>query len=258
MLQQIVAGNVYVFLLILCRVGSAMMSLPGIGEASIPPRVRLSIALLMSAILVPILGPALPPLPAQPIHLAFLLISEIGFGLAFGLLIRMLFTGLHVAGTVIAMQAGLSAATFFDPNMGGQNAILSGALVFLGTALMFATDMHLMLIQAVHDSYTLFPPLHAPAFGDFAQVATQMLADGFALGLRMAAPFLVYGTVFNVALGLLNRLMPTLQIFFIMQAPQIALSFLLFGFTLTAIGIAFTAYFEQTAAQFLAPLAAPR
>ncbi len=253
MLQQIVAGNVYVFMLILCRVGSAMMSLPGIGEASIPPRVRLSIAMLLAAILVPVLGPSLPPLPAQPTQLVFLLLSEIGFGLALGLITRMLFTSLHVAGTVIAMQAGLSAATFFDPNMGGQNAILSGALVFLGTVLIFATDMHLMLIQAVHDSYTLFPPLRAPAFGDFANVATQLLAESFALGLRMSAPFLVYGIVFNVALGLLNRLMPTLQIFFIMQAPQIALSFLLFGFSLTAIGIAFTAYFEQTAAQFLAP-----
>jgi len=258
MLQQIVAGNVYVFMLILCRIGSAMMSLPGVGEASIPPRVRLTIAMLMSALLVPILGPSLPPLPAQPVHLAFLVITEIGFGLALGLVTRMLFTAMHVAGTVIAMQAGLSAATFFDPNMGGQNAVLSGMLVFLGTALMFATDMHLVLLQAVHDSYTLFPPLRVPAFGDFAQVATQLLAESFSLGMRMAAPFIVYGIVFNVALGLLNRLMPSLQIFFIMQAPQIALSFVLFGFTLTAIGVAYTAAFEQNAAQFLAPLPRPR
>lgn len=257
MLQQIVAGNVFIFMLILCRIGSAMMSLPGIGEASIPLRVRLSLALLMSGLLVPILGPSLPALPAQPMNLAFLLLTEIGFGLAIGLVTRMLLTAMHVAGTVIAMQAGLSAATFFDPNMGGQNAILSGALIFMGTALLFATDMHLVLLQAVYDSYTLFPPLRVPAFGDFAQVTVQLLSDAFSLGMRMAAPFIVYGVVFNVALGLLNRLMPTLQIFFIMQAPQIALSFVLFGFTLTAIGIAYTTYFEQTVAQFLAP-AAPR
>ncbi|MBX3455528.1 flagellar biosynthetic protein FliR [Ferrovibrio sp.] len=253
MLQQIVAGNVYIFLLLFCRLGAVLMSLPGIGEASVPARVKLSIALLMAGLLVPVLGPTLPPMPSQPFLLGFLILTEIGFGLAFGMIARMMMSALQVAGTVIASQAGLAAAMFFDPNQGGQTAVLSGALVFMGTMLIFATDLHLVLLQGMVDSYRLFPPLRAPAYGDFAEVAQQMVSSSFSLGMRMAAPFIVYGIVFNVALGLLNRLMPTLQIFFIMQAPQIAMSFLLFGFSLAAIGLLFTTQFEELAAQFLLP-----
>ncbi|WP_341704978.1 flagellar biosynthetic protein FliR [Ferrovibrio sp.] len=253
MLQEIVAGNVYAFLLVFCRLGSAMMSLPGVGETSISPRFRLSIALLMAGVSVPVLGPTLPPLPAQPLHLAFFMLTEIGLGLAIGLLARLAISALHVAGTVIALQAGLAAAIFFDPNQGSQSAVVSSALVFMGITLIFVTDLHLMALQAAYDSYTLFPPLQAPAFGDFAEVATRMVAGSLELGLKLSAPFIVYGIVFNVALGLLNRLMPTLQIFFIMQAPLIALSLILLGLSLVAIGLSFTTHVEALLSQLLAP-----
>lgn len=251
MLQELVAGNVYAFLLIFSRLGSAMMSLPGVGENAIPARFRLSIALLISALVVPVLGPTLPPLPAQPMHVAFLVVTEIGFGLALGIMIRLMMSAMHVAGTVIALQAGLASAMLFDPNQGGQTAVVSSALVFMGIALVFVTDLHLLSLQAAYDSYTLFPPMQAPAFGDFATTAVKLVSDGFALGMRLAAPFIVYGIVFNVALGLLNRLMPSLQIFFIMQAPQIAMSLVVLGLSLGAIGLSFTGYLEEHIAQFL-------
>src|SRR3546814_3325802 len=87
-----------------------MISLPGVGEASVSPRIRLTIALLMSGVSVPVLASSLPPLPAQPMQLAFLVVSEIGFGLALGLLSRLIFSALHVGGTIIALQAGLASA----------------------------------------------------------------------------------------------------------------------------------------------------
>src|SRR3546814_468065 len=123
----------------------------------------------------------------------------------------------------------------------------------LPISLVFATNLHLLALQAAYDSYTLFPPMQAPAFGDFAEVATHMVSGSIALGVKLAAPFIVYGIVFNVALGLLNRLMPSLQIFFIMQAPQIALSLILFGLSLSAMGLLFTTRFEALMAQFLVP-----
>ncbi|MFN4310462.1 MAG: flagellar biosynthetic protein FliR [Ferrovibrio sp.] len=251
MLQDFVAGNVYAFILIFCRLGAAMMTLPGVGESSVPARVRLSIAVLTAALSTPILGPTLPPMPAQPFHLAFLVVTEIGFGLALGLISRMIMSAMHVAGTIIAMQAGLSAAMFFDPNQGSQSVLISSAMVFLGIALVFATDLHLLALQAAYDSYVLFPPMKVPAFGDFANVATDLVGSSFAVGVKMSAPFIVYGIIFNVALGLLNRLMPTLQIFFIMQAPQIATSLFVLGFSLAAIGVMFTTRYEELIAQFL-------
>ena len=253
MLQDIVAGNVYAFIVIFCRFGAAMISLPGVGEASVSPRIRLSIAVLMAGVSVPALAPLLPPLPAQPMQLAVLVMSEIGFGLALGLLSRLIFSALHVGGTIIALQAGLASAVFFDPNQGSQSALVSSAMVLFGVTLVFATNLHLLALQAAYDSYTLFPPMQAPAFGDFAEVATHLVSGSIALGVKLAAPFIVYGIVFNVALGLLNRLMPQLQIFFIMQAPQIAFSLILLGLSLTAMGMLFTSRFEALMAQFLVP-----
>jgi len=252
-LQDIVAGNVYAFIVIFCRLGAAMISLPGVGESSVSPRIRLTIALLMTGVSVPTLAPTLPALPAHPMQLAFLVVTEIGFGLALGLLSRLVFSALHVGGTIIAMQAGLAAAVFFDPNQGSQSALISSFLVFFGVTLVFVTNLHLLALQAAYDSYILFPPMKAPAFGDFAEVATHMVSGSIALGVKLAAPFIVYGIVFNVALGLLNRLMPQLQIFFIMQAPQIALAFVLFGLSLAAIGLSFTSRFEELMSQFLVP-----
>lgn len=253
MLQDIVAGNVYAFILIFCRLGAAMMSLPGVGESSVPARVRLVIALIVAGLTVPILGAKLPPLPAQPLQLAFLVVTEIGFGLALGLITRLFLSALHVAGTVIALQAGLASALFFDPSQGSQSALVSSALVVFGVALVFVTDLHLLALQAAYDSYTLFPPAQVPSFGDFAEVATHIVSGSLNLGLKFAAPFIVYGIIFNVALGLLNRLMPSLQIFFIMQAPQIAFSLILLGLSMTAIGLSFTRHFEEQMSQFLAP-----
>ncbi|WP_298724557.1 flagellar biosynthetic protein FliR [uncultured Ferrovibrio sp.] len=253
MLQDIVAGNVYAFILIFCRLGAAIMILPGIGESSVSSRARLAIALLTSGLTVPVLGPSLPPMPAEPFHMAFLVVTEVGFGLALGLMARLAISALHVAGTVIAMQAGLASAIFFDPNQGSQSALISSALVSMGMALIFVTDLHMLGLQAAYDSYRLFPPAQAPSFGDFAQLATQMVAGSFALGLKLAAPFIVYGIVFNVALGLLNRLMPTLQIFFVMQAPTIAFALVMLGLSLGAIGVLFTGRYEEQMSQFLVP-----
>jgi flagellar biosynthesis protein FliR len=252
-LQQLLPGGVFAFLLVFARVGSSMMVMPGFGESFVVARVRLAIALVVTFALTPVLAVGLPKLPAEPLALVIVLITEIGVGIFIGLAARLTLSALHVAGTVMAFQGGLGFAQFFDPTQGSQGTLIATYLTLMALALIFATDLHLLLVRAVHDSYTLFPPAAVPPLGDFAKLAVDLVAGSFVLGVQIAAPFLVYGLAFNIGLGILARLMPQLSVFFIAVPVQILLSFALLAMILATGSLWFLEHFTTGVARFLAP-----
>lgn len=212
------------FFLVFARIGSVMLLLPGIGDSEVPPRIRLIAAILISLVVFPAVARHLPT-PQNEIALFGLLIGEIAIGLALGAIVRILFSALAVAGTVIALQSGLSAATLFNPGEGQQGAMVSRFLALAAVVLMFAGGLHHMIFASLVRSYMFMSPGGVLAFGDFAELATGAVASSFALGMQLAAPFLIYGLVFNVGLGLMARLTPALQVFFIAQPLNILLAF---------------------------------
>ncbi len=253
MLQQLLPAEVFAFLLVFARAGAALMLLPGFGEVFVVARVRLAIALLFSLALTPVVAPGLPAAPATPFGLVFLLAAETAIGLFVGGAARLILTSLHVAGSVIAFQTGLGTAQFFDPAQGTQSVLVATLLTLFGLTLIFATDLHLLALRAAADSYVLFPAGAAPSLAGFAEIATDLVAGSFLLGVQIAAPFIVYGLVFYIGLGLLSRLMPQLQVFFIAMPAQILIGMALIGIMLGAGGIWFVDHAEQGLSQFLAP-----
>ena len=99
-----------------------------------------------------------------------------------------------------------------------------------GVTLIFATDLHHLVIAALHDSYTIFAPGEMPIVGDVAQHITRIISASFRIGIQLSAPFLVFGLLFNLGLGVLSRLMPQMQVFFIGLPLSILLGFLLLLF----------------------------
>jgi flagellar biosynthetic protein FliR len=120
-----------------------------------------------------------------------------------------------------------------------------------GVMLIFATDLHLLLIGAMHDSYTLFPAGGVPPAADFAELVTNMMTQSFSLGIHMAAPFMVYGTLFYMGVGILGRLMPQVQVFFVAMPLQIILAFLILMFILSSSFLWFIGRFEDTMSAFI-------
>ncbi|PWR18575.1 flagellar biosynthetic protein FliR [Zavarzinia aquatilis] len=236
MLDQLLPGGVFALALVFARIGTMVMVLPVFGEQYVQARIRLALALFLTVIILPRAG-TLPPLPAQPALLLPLIGGEVLVGLAIAGIARLAVSALHIAGTIIAVQSGLAAAQNVDPTQGTQSAVASNFLVMTGTTLIVVADLHHLLIGALVESYRLFPVAAAPPVGDFARLATGVIADTFTLAMQMSAPFLAFGVVFNVLLGLMNRLMPVMQVFFIAMPLQIPLAFLLLsltmGFTLT-------------------------
>ncbi|HUC48225.1 MAG TPA: flagellar biosynthetic protein FliR [Xanthobacteraceae bacterium] len=232
------------FLLIFARTGTMIMLLPGIGEQGISPRMRLTVALVLAAVMVPLhradyhlvagtLGPAI-----------VMVFEEIIIGAVLGIAARLTISALDLAGAVIAQELGLGFVTAVDPSQGEQNMIISNFLTMLAITLFFATDMHYLVLAALNDSYTLFAPGEVPATGDVAALVTRMVSGAFRIGLQISAPFLVFGLVFNLGLGVLSRLMPAMQVYFLAMPLSILGGFL---FLVIVLGAMMGMFLDYTA-----------
>jgi flagellar biosynthesis protein FliR len=217
-----------VFILMFARLGTMVMLMPGLGEQGIPARVRLVAALLLVLVMLPLHRAAY----AVDLNKSFapvvgLFIQELMVGAVLGLTARLALSALQVAGATIAQQLGLGFVTSFDPAQAQQGVIVGNFLAMLGVALIFATDLHYVVIAALDDSYRLFQPGSPLPTGDVAELMLTTVGGAFRVGVQIAAPFLVFGLLFNVGLGVLARLMPQLQVFFLGLPASIMIGFAL-------------------------------
>jgi len=215
-MNLLLPGIASAFLITFARVGTLIMLMPGIGEQSVSPRLRLAFALLTTLVLFPTVRPLLGGTEglAGP-RLIGLLFGETIVGLVLGLSVRMVLAALQTAGVIISAQLGLSYAMTVDPSQGGQQVAIGNFLSLLGITLIFATDLHHLAIEGLARSYDVLPPDGVPAFSDALTLATRALARGFTLAMQISGPFIAFGILFNLGLGVLSRLMPQLQVFFL-------------------------------------------
>ncbi|MEJ2436406.1 MAG: flagellar biosynthetic protein FliR [Pseudolabrys sp.] len=219
------------FLLTFTRVGTMVMVLPGIGEQSMPARVRLTIALVLTAVLVPAHEKAYTVDLTALGPVMVMAVQEIIIGAVLGLTARLAISALQVAGAVVAQQLGLGFVTAVDPT----NHAIAERLADEGAQ---------VVIAALNDSYTIFRPGELPLTGDVAQHFTQVIAGAFRIGIQLSAPFLVFGLLFNLGLGVLSRLMPQMQVFFIGLPLSILLGFLLLLLVFGVMMGTFTGYLQ--------------
>jgi flagellar biosynthetic protein FliR len=219
------------FLLVFARIGTMLMLLPGLGEQNISSRIRLTIALVLAAVLLPLHRSAYHIDTAALGPDIVMLVEEILIGAVLGLTARLTISALDVAGSVIAQQLGLGFVTAIDPTQGEQGALVGNFLTMLGLTLIFATNMHYLVIAALNDSYNVFTPGEVPSTGDVAALMTRTVAGAFRIGIQLSAPFLAFGLLFNIGLGVLSRLMPQMQVFFVALplSIMIGLLFLVLG-----------------------------
>ncbi|MBV8651241.1 MAG: flagellar biosynthetic protein FliR [Alphaproteobacteria bacterium] len=234
-LAEFLPANLFAVMIVFVRTGAAFMLLPGFGDLYVPKRYRLLLALVFSGLIASALAPILPAQPDSPSQLAVMILGEILIGFFLGTTARILIGTLETAGMLISFQLGLSAAQVFNPALSQQSAIASSFLTVLGTLLILVTNTHYLLLRGIVGSYDLFPPGIFPAVEDLSNSISRIVAISFQLAAELAAPLIVIGTVFFVAMGLLARLMPQLQVFFVTLPVQIAGGLAVFAFTLFAI-----------------------
>lgn len=192
------------------RILALLSSAPLLAHPSVPVRVRVGLSILVSVVV----APGISPLDVSPVSIngGLLLIAQVVIGVAIGFTLQLVFAAVGLAGDMIGLQMGLSFATFVDPQNTDQTPLVGS---FLSTTLMLvflAIDGHLMLIAGVVQSFTLLPLDGGFAHFDWVALVSAG-ASVFTSGLQIALPVLAAMLITNLALGVLTRTAPQLNLF---------------------------------------------
>ncbi|MCB8823466.1 flagellar biosynthesis protein FliR [Microvirga rosea] len=215
--------------LIFCRVGGCLLVVPGFSSARVPPQIRLFIALAVSFAVAPLLLETFQKglSGLSPAMTLWWIVSESITGLLIGLMGRIFFMALQTLGTAIAMGIGFGSIPGTQIDDGESVPAIASLIMMVATALVFMADLHWELFRGLIASYSRLPP--GEAFG--AQLAlvqiTDQISAAFLLALRISSPFIVYSVIVNLAVGLTNKLTPTIPVYFL------ATPFVLLGGMLT-------------------------
>lgn len=202
---------------IFCRIGGCLMIAPGFASSQIPMRVRLYIAMSVSLALSPLLLDIVRPAvgDGSGTSLLSLAFTEMVVGLFIGFMARLFFMALQTITVAMTQAIGLSPMPGTVGDDHEQVPALTTLFTLTATTLMFISGLHIELLRGLVDSYYTIPP--GEGFG--ARLALVDVADQFAnaflLALRIGSPFIIYSIIVNFAIGVTNKLMPQLPVFFI-------------------------------------------
>lgn len=249
-LNDFMLSEIFTFLLVFCRVGSAIMTLPGFGEAYISARIRLLLAVMITLVITPSMKD-FPAMPSTVFGLVTIMAGEILTGIFIGTIARFLISAISVAGMIIAYQSSLASALVQDVTTSGAQASSMGNLMGItALTLIFVTDMHHLILRSLMDSYNIFTVGIFPNIADFTQHAVRTASSSFLMALQLSAPHIVIGLIMYLAGGIISRLMPTFQVFFVLTAPNIFISFFVLMIAFNSILVWYMEYFEDNVARF--------
>lgn len=211
--EEVAALFVFQFLVVFARIGSALAFMPAFGEIQIPVRARLATALVVCAGLLPAV-PGSAEVPSAPMRMTMVLAAEVTTGVWIGLVARLLLSSMHFAGYQAGQVSGLANA--FAPGLGSfeGSTMLATFLLVSAVALLFLTDTHHVIIRALIYSYQVFP-VGSFMMADKTSEIVRAAAKSLYIGVAVSAPFYVMGMVLNLGMGLANRMMPQLPVFFV-------------------------------------------
>ena len=249
-IDTFLSGHVFAFLILLSRIGAVMMLFPGIGERYVPARTRLIFACLVSLLLLEPMFPRLPALPSSPAVMVQLVSYEVIIGLFFGTLVRIVISALDAAGLVIGVQTGLSNATVLNPALATQSPLSSAFLSIIGLTLIFVSGADHFLLRTTFALYDAFPAGGELMPEDMAQTIIRVTNQSFTVGIELAAPFLIMGLLLYSAVGILQRLLPTIQLFLVTLPLEIWGGLAMLSLTVAGMMTIWMRYFDQSVGTF--------
>jgi flagellar biosynthetic protein FliR len=196
----------------LARVLGLIAVAPPFSNGQVPKRVKLLLGIFISVLITPNV-PALPALDPMSLPGLLILVQQMIIGLAMGMVMRITFAVVEMAGQMVSMTMGLSFAAFFDPMSQGQTAVISQAFSLLATLIFLAVDGHLVLIAALADSFVTLPISADPMSMEGVRQVVVWCGSIFSMGLQLAMPIIGVLLVTNLALGILSRAAPQLNLF---------------------------------------------
>jgi len=217
--------HIIVASLVLLRVSTMMILLPVLGHQLIPVQLKIGFIVLLSLLIFPIVQDQVPTIPINPIVFATIAMHEMLVAGAIALFAQLIFASAQFAGQLMSFQMGMTEANVFDPITRSQQSVISQFTITLAGLLWVVIGAHHMFIHALIDSFNLFPINHSWSFPAFMEL-TDAAARMFILSLKIAAPIMLLLTFVYIALGLLSRAVPQIQVFFVSFPLTIGLGLL--------------------------------
>lgn len=248
---EILTFEVYSFLFVFLRMGSAIMFMPAFMTSYISERQRLSIALAITLVLTPFLKDKIVVPTDDFVMFMRIAMFEIVYGAFLGLFMQILFLALSLLGNVAGTAVGFANAQFFNPTTQTQSIVLESFFSIMAVTLIFIMNIHHFMLTAVIDSYEVLPFGSPLPVSDLSDFFVRTVNDSFVIGFRISAPFIAYTIIFYVGMGLFSRLMPQLNIFFLSIPLQIYLGLGLLLITTPIIIMWFLEYFQSGLMKFM-------
>ena len=236
--DKLLAQEVFEFIFIFTRLSGAFLFMPVFASNYISRRIRLLFAVILALMLMPVLSKLLPAMPGNVLELARLLVIEATVGLFLGLFPYFLLSALDLVGTAASQATGFSNATAFDPTTSVQSTLLTTFLTLTGLVLIVITDTHYIMLGSLIASYDLFPP------GQSQQLASG-LSRAFLYGFQIGSPFIIMTVLLYSSMGVMSRLMPQLNIMFVVMPLQVYLGLALLMISLSMMMQWFLRFFED-------------
>jgi flagellar biosynthetic protein FliR len=200
-----------IFVLVLTRIGALLMTMPVLGTATVPLQVRALLAVGISLVLTPLFWGQPIPAPENLMILGTLLAREAMLGLALGLALMILLSGMQLAGQIISQTSGMTLADVANPTFDTTVPLFSQILEMLATAIFFVVGGHRQVMDALMRSFTWMPPGHGRLPDNLVEALTVVTAQSFEVAIRASAPVLVSLLVATLIVALISRTLPQLN-----------------------------------------------
>ncbi len=224
---QSLIKNEAVFLLVLARVASIMIALPFIGGRGIPAFIKAMLALSISLALLPFLR--IEAGPIEPVSLAVGVVRELLLGLVIGLGVRFVFAAIEIGADMVGIQMGFGLANVFDPITNQQASIISQLFSLVVVLVFFVVNAHHIILQALVYSFEVIPPFGFYPSGPLIKNLIGLGSSMFTTGMKIAAPMTVALLLSQVAMGILSRVVPQMNIFIFSFPITIGVGLLVLG-----------------------------
>lgn len=251
MILDLASNALFSYALIFARLGAALLFLPGMGETYVSARIRLAMALLISLVMYPSVSEILPKLPENFLIIFIYLLKEITVGIFIGLFSRVLISTMHTAGMKISYMNGLSSAMLFDTNQSSQGSIVGIFLSIVAITLFFVTELHHLTFYSIHESFITIPTAKPLPLEGFAEIISKLVSEVFLVSFKIASPIIIIGLFLYLASGLIARLMPNMQVFFVLIPIQIWISFFVIMGSISIMMLVFMNFYEEKLYLFL-------
>lgn len=221
------------YLLVLTRISGIFIISPFLGSTNISMVIRISAAVAISLVLFPIIEvKAGAVIPESLIGYIIVLCSELFIGWIIGFIASLTFSAIRMAGQILDMQVGFAMVNVLDPTTGQQIPLIGSFKYNLAIIIFLVTNSHHLLLTGLFDSFRLIPILSNPFSISVTKLVVDMVAGTFTIAIKISLPVLVAIVLTDVALGVLARTMPQMNIFIVGIPAKIFVGLFILAFAL--------------------------